>query len=88
MANTFLTNLMITNEALMILDHELSFFQTITTTYDDQFAQRGAKNGDILDIRLPPRYVVKDGATYISQPNIEEKATIQVSQKHVGLIEG
>ena len=85
MANVFLTNLMITNEALMILDHSLSFYQTITTTYDDQFAQTGAKNGDVLDIRLPPKYIVNDGATYIPQDNIETKARIQVTQKHVGL---
>ena len=38
MANTLLTISKITNEALMVLENELTFTNNVDRNYDDQFA--------------------------------------------------
>lgn len=49
MSNTLLTISMITNEALMVLENETSFSESVTREYDDQFAVSGAKIGDTVE---------------------------------------
>jgi hypothetical protein len=61
MANTNLTISAITNEALMVLENELTFTKQINREYDDQFAKSGAKIGDTINIRKPARYVGRRG---------------------------
>ena len=43
MANQLLTISKITNEALMVLENELTFTSEVSREYDDQFAVVGAK---------------------------------------------
>lgn len=62
MSNTFLTISMITNECLRILENSLTFTKGVNRQFDDQFAKSGAKIGDTLNIRKPPRYVGRSGA--------------------------
>ena len=57
MANNLLTISKITNEALMILENELTFTSETTRDYDDQFAVVGAKIGNTVNIRRPGRFV-------------------------------
>ena len=38
MSNNLLTNSKITNEALMVLENELTFTNNVDRNYDDQFA--------------------------------------------------
>ena len=45
MANNLLTISKITNEALMVLENELTFTSEVDRTYDDQFAVVGGKIG-------------------------------------------
>ena len=45
MANTLLTISKITNEALMVLENELTFASEIDRNYEDQFAVVGGKIG-------------------------------------------
>ena len=86
MANTNLTIDMITNQALMILHQKLNFIGTINRSYDDRYAQDGAKIGDTLRIRLPNEYVVTDGATLSTQDTVTSNTTLAVtSRKHVGM---
>ena len=59
MANNLLTISMITNEALMVLENELTFSGQVDRNYDDQFAVTGAKigatlNGRVVDLNLIP----------------------------------
>jgi hypothetical protein len=61
MANNLLTISMITNEALMVLENELVFADTITREYDDQFAVTGAKIGATLNVRRPARFIGTTG---------------------------
>src|SRR5690349_16528081 len=61
MANTLLTIAMITEEALMVLENNLTFTKQVTREYDDKFGVAGAKIGTVLNIRLPVQYVYAQG---------------------------
>jgi len=62
MANNLLTISKITNEALMVLENELTFTSEVDRNYDDQFAVVGAKIGTpgtsvnlvVLSVQLAP----------------------------------
>jgi hypothetical protein len=86
MANTILTPTAVTREALRVLHQKLNFIGNINRTYDDSFAQSGAKIGDSLKIRLPNQYTVRSGATLSAQDTTESSTTLQVAtQKGVDL---
>jgi hypothetical protein len=51
MANNLLTISKITNEALMVLENELTFSSEVDRNYDDQFAVVGAKIGNTVNVR-------------------------------------
>lgn len=57
MANTLLDISKITNEALMVLENELTFTSEVDRTYDDQFAVVGAKIGATVNVRRPGRFI-------------------------------
>ena len=61
MSNNLLTISMITNEALMVLENELTFSSEIDRSYDDQFAVSGAKIGNTLNVRRPGRFIGTSG---------------------------
>ena len=84
--NTLLTPDQITREALRILHEKLSFVRSINRQYDDSFAQKGAKIGDTLRIRMPVQYNVTDGATFVRQDSVEQNISLSVTRrKHVGM---
>jgi hypothetical protein len=60
-ANTLLTISKITNEALMVLENELTFTGEVDRNYDDQFAVVGAKIGNTLNVRRPGRFIGTTG---------------------------
>lgn len=60
MANNLLTISKITNEALMVLENELTFTGQVNRDYNDQFAVVGAKIGNTVNVRRPGRFI---GAT-------------------------
>ncbi len=59
--DTILTISMITNESLMVMENELTFTSQVTRTYDDSFGVDGAKIGDTLNVRRPPRFIGTSG---------------------------
>ena len=61
MANTLLTISKITNEALMVLENELTFTSECDRNYDDQFAVVGAKIGATVNVRRPGRFIGTTG---------------------------
>ena len=61
MANTLLTISKITNEALMVLENELTFTSEVNREYDDQFAVSGAKIGSTVNVRKPARFIGTSG---------------------------
>ncbi len=86
MPNTILTPTAVTREALRVLHQKLNFVGNIVRDYDDSFAQKGAKIGDTIKVRLPNQYVVRDGATLNAQDTTESSVSLQISsQKGVDL---
>lgn len=61
MSNTLLNISEITLEATRVLENQLTFANKINRDYDDQFAVSGAKIGDTINIRKPPRYIGRTG---------------------------
>jgi len=61
MSNTLLTISKITNEALMVLENELTFTSEVNREYDDQFAVAGAKIGSTVNVRKPARFIGTSG---------------------------
>jgi hypothetical protein len=60
-SNQLLTISKITNEALMVLENELTFTSEVNRDYDDQFAVVGAKIGNVVNVRRPPRFIGTTG---------------------------
>jgi hypothetical protein len=86
MPNSLLTIDMITRKSLQILENNLVLTRNVNKSYDDSFAQEGAKIGSTLRIRLPDRALVTDGAALGVQDDNEQFTTLAVtSQKHVGI---
>ena len=86
MANTTLTPTAVTRKALMVLHQKLNFIGNINRTYDDSFANSGAKIGDSLKIRLPNEYTVRTGANLSAQDTTESSTTLQIAtQKGVDI---
>jgi len=69
---------MITNEASRILENQLSFSKYVNRQYDDRFAVSGAKIGDTLQLRKPPRYVGRSGAALSTEDSIDTKVNLQI----------
>ena len=63
MSNQFLTISDITYEAAMILKNNLKLGSRVNRQYDSSFARSGAKIGNVVNIRKPPRFVGRSGQT-------------------------
>jgi hypothetical protein len=61
LANQLLTISMITREALRVLVNNLVFTNHVERQYDDYYGKVGAKIGNVLNIRKPPRFTRTDG---------------------------
>jgi hypothetical protein len=81
-ANTILTNLMITREAARILHQEGTFLSNVNRQYDDSFAKTGGKIGSSLNLRLPSKYSVRTGATFSGQDHVERSTPFNVSSQY------
>lgn len=81
MANSILTPTAITREALRVLHGKLSFIGAVNRQYDNRFAQTGAKIGETLNIRMPPKYTVRTDATYSAQDHVERSTPLTVSSR-------
>lgn len=71
MANNLLTTSEITNEALRVLTNQLVFARAITRKYDDKFGIEGAKIGNVINLRKPPRYVGRTGPALQVESSVE-----------------
>lgn len=79
MANTIRTPLEITRESLRILHGKLNFVGSVNRQYDDRFARTGAKIGTLLNIRMPPKYTVRTGATASFNDHVERSTPLYLS---------
>lgn len=86
MANTYLTTSLVTQECLVVLVNNLVMANRINRKYDGKFAVEGAKIGNTVDVRKPPRYVVSDGPAMVTQDYADVTVPVSLDrQKHVGL---
>ena len=84
MSNNLLTISMITNEALMVLENELTFSSEVDRNYDDQFAVSGAKIGNTLNVRRPGRFIGTTGPALAVEDFNETSVPVTLStQFHV-----
>lgn len=84
MSNTLLTISKITNEALMVLENELTFTSEVNREYDDQFAVVGAKIGNTVNVRRPGRFIGTSGpALNVEDFNETSTAVTLTTQFHV-----
>ena len=79
MANTELTISKITNEALYVLENELTFTSEVTREYDDQLAVVGAKIGDTVNVRRPIRVIGVTGPNLSVEDFNETSIPVQLT---------
>jgi len=61
-----------------VLHQKLNFIGSINRTYDNSFANSGAKIGDTLKIRLPNQYTIRTGEIMAAQDTINTSVTLPV----------
>lgn len=79
MPNTLLTISQITKEALAVLQNNLTFTKHVTRQYDSQFGRAGAKIGTTLNVRKPPRYIGRTGATMVIEDSVETSVPVTLN---------
>lgn len=79
MANTLLTINMITNEALAVLENQLTVTRRVNRQYDDSFGRSGAKIGDTLNVRKPPRYIGRTGQAISIEDSVETSVPLALT---------
>ena len=86
MANALLTPQVITNELLRRFKNNLGFAKVAHhEDYREHFANKGAKIGDTINLRVPVKFLATDGALLVIQDVTENKVPLVVdTQKHTG----
>jgi hypothetical protein len=79
MSNNLLTISKITNEALMVLENELTFTGQVDRNYDDQFAVVGAKIGQTVNVRRPGRFIGAIGPNLVVEDFNETSVPVTLS---------
>lgn len=87
MANTILTNSVITNEALLVAKNQIGELKKrMNVAYTKEFAKEGHKIGDTINARVAMQFTVGDGEAMTPQDTEEKVVPIVVnSQKHIGM---
>jgi hypothetical protein len=78
-SNTLLTDQHITNEALMILENNLTFTKFVDRQYSTEFTR--AKRGATVYVRKPPKYTVRDGQTIAIQDTTQSQVPITLNHQ-------
>ncbi|MBS1044554.1 P22 phage major capsid protein family protein [Gluconobacter cerinus] len=78
-SNNLINNSIITREALMIRRNSNDLIKNISREYQGQFAQRGAKIGDTINVRLPNDYVVQDGPVVNPEATAERSIPLTIN---------
>ncbi len=77
--NTMLTISKITREMLRVLENQLAFAKGVNREYEDQFGVSGAKIGDTVNVRKPPRYRGRTGAALAVEDHVETSVPVQLT---------
>lgn len=79
MANTLLTREETTYEGLRLLKNSLGLVSRINRQYNDQFARKGAKIGDTLNVRKPPLFTGRRGEALSPEAVTETSVPVTVN---------
>lgn len=82
MANSILTNTVITREAARVLHQTGTFFANINREYRDEFAKKGAIAGSSINLRLPSKYTVRTSKTFAAQDHVERSTPLAVLSQY------
>lgn len=82
MSNTLLTISQITNEAMAVLENQLTFTKHVNREYDDSFAREGAKIGQTVNVRKPVRYLGRRGATISVEGTQEDYVPVTLNEQY------
>lgn len=86
MANTDLTVVQITREALRAFHNNCVFAKNANKEYSSEFAKAGAKIGATANVRMPPKYYVTKSANLQAQNFTETNVPVTITtQWQVGL---
>jgi hypothetical protein len=81
-----LTISQITQRGLPILKNKLALSRAINTQYSSEFAVAGAKIGNTVNVRVPPRYTVSEGPALDLQDSVETFVPVTLTnQSHVDI---
>lgn len=87
MANSLLTPSVLAKTALMAFKNKLGFTANVDKQFSSQFGISGAKIGNTITVRKPPRFTVSSGPALNIQNVVEESAPLVLgSQKHVDFL--
>jgi hypothetical protein len=78
-SSNLLTDQHITQEALMILENELSFTKGVNRQYDKEF--KNAKRGATFYARKPPQYTVRDGQAVVIQDTVQTQVPVTLAHQ-------
>jgi hypothetical protein len=76
--NELLTIDMITFKGLSMLTNSLVMGGLVNREYDNYYAKSGAKIGDTVSVRKPPRYIGREGAALSPEPTVETKVPVKL----------
>lgn len=82
MSNSLLTISMITNEALAVLENQLTFTKTVNKEYSKEFGRSGAKIGSTVNVRKPVRYVTRRTPTLAVQNTTETYVPVVLNNQY------
>ena len=81
MSNQFLTRQEITREALMVLSANLVAIPRFYRDLDQEFGKKGAKIGDTINVRKPPRAVGREGMTWTPEDMVDTQVPVTINQQ-------
>ena len=81
MANVLLTRSEITRRALWVLENNLAMAKQVNRQYSDEFKNKEAKIGSTINIRKPPRYVGRSGATLQLENSVESYIPLTLTNR-------
>lgn len=82
MSNQLLTISMITQESLRVLTGSLKFVTNVSQRWDQEFAIKGAKIGQTLNIRKPARYTGRTGPVINIESQTETYVPLTLSEQY------
>ena len=82
MANIELNIGMITNEALALLENQLTFTKNVNRDYDGEFGKRGGQIGDTLNVRKPARSTAQTTPTFVPSNFVETSVPVVINNQY------